>query len=79
MTTKDAVVYIVDDDASVRLALSSLMRSVGFHVESYSTAREFLDSKLLNVPSCLILDVRLPGLLEPQSAFCRSVVSIGTS
>ena len=62
MTTKDAVVYIVDDDASVRLALSSLIRSVGFHVESYSTAREFLDSKLLNVPSCLILDVRLPGL-----------------
>jgi FixJ family two-component response regulator len=62
MNAKEAIVHIVDDDASVREALSSLMRSIGFHAHTYASAREFLDSKCLNAPGCLILDVRLPGL-----------------
>jgi FixJ family two-component response regulator len=61
MTIRDAVIHIVDDDASVRQALYSLMRSVGFHALTYTSAQEFLNSKLLNAPGCLILDVRLPG------------------
>jgi RNA polymerase sigma factor (sigma-70 family) len=55
------VVYIVDDDASVRKALRSLVRSVGLEAEMFATPHEFLQSQIQNVPSCLILDVRLPG------------------
>jgi FixJ family two-component response regulator len=62
MTKNDVVIHIVDDDASVRQALSSLMRSVGFHVQTYASAQDFLGSQFLNEPGCLILDVRLPGL-----------------
>ena len=56
------VVFVVDDDASVREALRSLFGSVGLRVELFGSAREFLQSKLPDVPSCLVLDVRLPGL-----------------
>jgi FixJ family two-component response regulator len=55
-------VFVVDDDASVRGALSSLIRSVGLHVEVFSAAREFLRVKAPAGPACLVLDVRLPGL-----------------
>jgi len=54
------VVYVVDDDISVREALSSLIRSAGLRVETFSSAREFLGQSLSNAPSCLVLDVRLP-------------------
>ena len=57
-----SVVFVVDDDASVREALRSLFGSVGLRVELFGSAREFLQSKLPDVPSCLVLDVRLPGL-----------------
>jgi FixJ family two-component response regulator len=56
------VVYIVDDDAAVRLALDSLIRSVKFEVRTFASAQEFLRSKLPDAPGCLVLDVRLPGL-----------------
>jgi FixJ family two-component response regulator len=56
------VVFVVDDDVSVREALSSLMRSVGLQVETFSSAREFLNRIPLNVASCLVLDVSLPDL-----------------
>jgi FixJ family two-component response regulator len=56
------VVFVVDDDASVRTALSSLIRSVGLRVEAFSSASEFLAAKATDAQSCLILDVRLPGL-----------------
>lgn len=55
-------VFVVDDDASVRDALSSLIRSVGLRVEAFSSAREFLRMKIPDGPACLVLDVRLPGL-----------------
>ena len=62
MTAADSVVFVVDDDASVREALQSLLRSVGLRVETYGSAQEFLRSPRSDVPSCLVLDVRLPGL-----------------
>src|SRR5258706_2654987 len=55
------VVFVVDDDAAVRESLDSLIRSVGLHVESFSSAYEFLRHKLPDVPACLVLDVRMPG------------------
>jgi FixJ family two-component response regulator len=55
-------VFIVDDDASLREALSSLIRSVGLSVRAFATAREFQSCERPDVPACLVLDVRLPGL-----------------
>jgi len=54
-------VFVVDDDASVRDALSSLIRSVGLRVEVFSSAHEFLREKAPAGPACLVLDMRLPG------------------
>jgi FixJ family two-component response regulator len=62
MTETDAVVFVVDDDASMRESLKNLIRSVGLRVELFTSAQEFLRSKRPDVPSCLVLDVRLPGL-----------------
>jgi FixJ family two-component response regulator len=56
------VVFVVDDDASIRDALRRLITSVGFKVEVFPNARAFLDARRPDVPGCLILDVRLPGL-----------------
>ncbi|MCU1310456.1 MAG: Nitrogen regulation protein [Candidatus Angelobacter sp.] len=56
------IVFVVDDDASVRDSLESLIRSAGLKVESFASARQFLAFQKTDVPSCLILDVRLPGL-----------------
>jgi FixJ family two-component response regulator len=55
-----SVVFVVDDDVSVREALDSLIRSTGLRVETFSSAREFLRRKPAEIPACLILDVRLP-------------------
>ncbi len=65
----EEVVYIVDDDASVRRGLGELLRSVGLGVQTFESSQEFLDSKRPDVPGCIILDVRLPGRsgLEFQS------------
>jgi len=57
---EEPIVYVVDDDASVREALGNLLRSVGLRVQLFGSAPEFLQSKLADVPSCLILDIRLP-------------------
>ena len=64
-----ATVFVVDDDASVRAALASLIRSAGLKVETFASAREFLARAPAGVPSCLVLDLRLPGLsgLDLQS------------
>src|SRR5262244_2237424 len=55
-------VFVVDDDAAVREALQSLLRSVGLRVTTFASAREFLTSQHPEAPACLVLDVRLPGL-----------------
>jgi FixJ family two-component response regulator len=62
MAEGQPVVYVVDDDPAVRQAVDSLVRSVGFGVKTFASAKEFLDSERTNGPGCLILDVRLPGL-----------------
>jgi len=56
------VVFVVDDDASMRRAVSNLIRSVGFRAEAFATAQEFLAVNPPDAPSCLILDVRLPQI-----------------
>jgi FixJ family two-component response regulator len=62
MTETEAIVFIVDDDAAVRESLRNLIRSVGLRAELFTSAQEFLRSKRPDVPSCMVLDVRLPGL-----------------
>lgn len=62
MSDTDGLVFIVDDDASLRESLKNLIRSVGLRVEAFASAQEFLRSKRPDVPGCLVLDVRLQGL-----------------
>jgi FixJ family two-component response regulator len=62
MTSTADTVVVVDDDPSVREALASLVRSIGLRVKLFSSAQEFLLSPRLESPSCVVLDVRLPGL-----------------
>jgi FixJ family two-component response regulator len=62
MSETDGLVFIVDDDASLRESLKNLIRSVGLRVEPFASAQEFLRSKRADMPGCLVLDVRLPGL-----------------
>ncbi|HEX6649018.1 MAG TPA: response regulator transcription factor [Pyrinomonadaceae bacterium] len=62
MSSVDAIVYVIDDDESIREALKSLIRSVGLTVQTFASAHEFLESRRADVPACLILDVRMPVL-----------------
>lgn len=62
MTEREAVVFVVDDDESVRAGLCRLISSVGLAVEAFSSAQAFLDAGVGGAPGCLVLDVRLPGL-----------------
>ncbi len=62
MTDPDATVFVVDDDEAVREALKSLISSVGLQAATFASAREFLQSRGSDLPGCLVLDVRLPGL-----------------
>jgi FixJ family two-component response regulator len=62
MTAPDEVVYVVDDDASLRESIEDLIRSVGLRVETFASAPEFLRAKRPDTPGCLVLDVRLKGL-----------------
>jgi FixJ family two-component response regulator len=60
MNDETRIVYVVDDDPSVRTLLKKLMQSIGLPVEAYASSREFLDRPRRAVPSCLVLDVRMP-------------------
>src|SRR6516165_282093 len=62
MPEQDATVFVVDDDASVREAIAGLLRSAGLKAQVFGTADEFLARPPSDIPSCLVLDVRLPGL-----------------
>lgn len=63
MTPADApTVFVIDDDAGVRAAIHGMLRSVGLQSETFGTPAEFLRNKRLDAPSCLVLDVRLPGV-----------------
>ena len=60
--TEDAIVFVVDDDASVRRSTERLVRPLGFGIQTFASAREFLDGARLEKPGCLVLDVQMPGL-----------------
>ena len=62
MMDAEALVFVVDDDAPMRESLTNLLRSVGLRVAAFASAQEFLRRPRPDVPSCLVLDVRLPGL-----------------
>ena len=78
MTEAAAIVFVVDDDAAMRQSLSNLIRSVGLRVEAFASAQEFLRSKRPDVPGCLVLDVRLPGLsgLDLQKRMAEADIEI---
>lgn len=78
MTTAEAVVYVIDDDEAVRVALRDLLESVGLRAEAYPSGQEFLKVQRPDVPSCLILDVRLPGIggLDFQRELAAAKVEI---
>jgi FixJ family two-component response regulator len=78
MHENNPVVYVVDDDPSIRDALDSLIRSVGFRAQTFASAQDFLKSARPDAPDCLVLDVRLPGLsgLDLQRELARVDIRI---
>jgi FixJ family two-component response regulator len=73
-----SIVFVVDDDASLRDALSSLLRSVGLRVEAFGSAADFLKGRLPDAVSCLVLDIRLPGVsgLDFQAELAKAGIHI---
>jgi FixJ family two-component response regulator len=71
-------VFVVDDDGALREALASLFRSVGLQARTFASAGEFLQAKLPDSPTCLVLDVRLPGLsgLDFQAELAKANIDI---
>ena len=61
MTNEHPVIFIIDDDPSMRATLADVMRSVGLAVQTFASAQDFLGTRLPDAPACLVLDVRLPG------------------
>jgi RNA polymerase sigma factor (sigma-70 family) len=77
-SSPEPVVFVVDDDASVRDSLKNLLESVGLHTELFDSTQTFLDFRRPDVASCLVLDVRLPGLtgLEFQNELLKLGISL---
>ncbi len=78
MTERDAIVFVVDDDPSLRDALRILIQSVGLRAQTFSSAQEFLSSKRPDAPACLVLDVGLPGLsgLDLQRELAKAGIEV---
>ena len=78
MSEVESIVFIIDDDPLYRASAERLVRSVGFSVQGFESGRDFLSSRRPNVPSCLVLDVRLPGLsgLDLQRELAEAGVHI---
>src|SRR4029079_18473167 len=74
----EPIVFVVDDDPSMRQALANLFRSVGLRAEVFGSARELLESELPDVASCLVLDIRLPGPsgLDFQAELAKADIQI---
>jgi FixJ family two-component response regulator len=72
------IVYIIDDDVAIQEMLSSLFRSIGLHAQVFGSAVDLLRGTLPNVPSCLVLDIRLPGLsgLDLQEELAKANIRI---
>jgi FixJ family two-component response regulator len=62
MTDQSSIVFVIDDDPSVRRAIKRLVESVGLHVELFGSAAEFMNSGHPDIAGCLVLDIRLPGI-----------------
>jgi FixJ family two-component response regulator len=77
-TSENAVVHVVDDDASLRAAMESLFESVGLATRAYGTARDFLSAPATDMPGCVVIDVRLPDMngLEFQAQLSQSGVQL---
>ena len=77
-SVRESIVFIIDDDLSMRRALTNLFQSVGLEVEAFGSASELLKNKLPEVASCLVLDIRLPGLsgLDLQTELAKANVRI---
>jgi FixJ family two-component response regulator len=77
-SAKEPIVFVIDDDESMRRALTNLFQSVGLKVEVFGSAPEMLRSKLPDVASCLVLDIRLPGLsgLDFQTELAKANIHI---
>ena len=77
-TEERAVVFVIDDDEDLRDGLSNLLRSVGLQVRAFPSTMDFLKSNLPDAPSCLVLDVRLPGLsgLDFQSELIKKDIGM---
>jgi FixJ family two-component response regulator len=78
VSAKESIVLVIDDDASMRRALSNLFQSVGLQVELFGSTSEMLQTRLPDVASCLVLDVRLPGLsgLDFQAELAKANIRI---
>jgi FixJ family two-component response regulator len=78
MTEAAPIVFVVDDDPSVRRAIKRLLESVGLDVQSFGSAPEFLHSNRPDAPSCLVLDIRLPGIsgLDFQRVLAEANIQI---
>ncbi len=78
MTEQDTIVFVVDDDPSIREALHGLIHSVGLRAKTFGSAQEFLSSTLPDAPACLVLDVRLPGLsgLDLQRELAKAGIEL---
>jgi FixJ family two-component response regulator len=74
----DAIVFVVDDDASVRRSTERLVRPLGFGIQTFASAREFLEGARVERPACLVLDVQMPGLsgLDLQRELAQRGVEI---
>src|SRR5947208_399898 len=78
MIEPDAIVFVVDDDPSVRRSTERLLRSAGLKVQTFGSAREFLGGHRSEGPACLVLDVRMPGLsgMDLQRELAQSGIRI---
>lgn len=73
--TEDSMIYIIDDDHAIREALEDLLASVSLRARSFGSVQEFLNSELVDAPSCLVLDVRMPG--QSGMEFLRRMDGLG--
>lgn len=78
MRATDAVVFVVDDDPSVRRSLTRLIKAAGFAVRAFASAEEFLNRESCDLPCCLVLDLRMPGMdgLDLQEELAGAEMSL---
>jgi FixJ family two-component response regulator len=78
MTEPDAIVFVVDDDSSVRESLQGLIQAAELHAQTFASAEDFLSSRRPDAPGCLVLDIELPGLsgLDLQDALAQAGIEL---